>query len=101
MGSKLWTGVRPFTGVHHIRLIFLSCRMDMDLEQPAVIRLVGEDAEVQNCPLVDHGIEADVRDALQVGRGVEKRVCAGQKRVRNWFRITFWVVLNRSAGPRG
>lgn len=59
--------------------------MNTNPEQPAVIRLVGEDAEVQSCPFVHHEIEADIRNALQ---DVEKRVRAGQKRVRNWFRVT-------------
>jgi len=56
--------------------------MNIDPEQPVDIPLVGEDAEAHNCPFVDHEIEADTRDALQVGRDVDKRVRAGQKRVR-------------------
>lgn len=62
--------------------------MNTNPGQPAVIHLVGEDAEVQNCPFVHHEIEADIRNALQVGRDIEKRVRAGQKRVRNWFLVT-------------
>ena len=75
--------------------------MDIDLEQPTVIRLVGEDAEVQNCPFVDHTIEADIRDALQVGRDVDKRVRAGQKRVRSWFQINSLGCTDRSIGAGG
>jgi hypothetical protein len=62
--------------------------MNIDPEQPAVIPLVGEGAEMQNRPFVDHEIEADIRDALQVGRGIEERVRVGQKRVSNWFQVT-------------
>ena len=57
--------------------------MNIDPGQPAAIRLVGEDAGVQNGLFVGHTIEAEVRDALQVGRDVDERVRAGQKRVRN------------------
>ena len=75
--------------------------MNIDLEQPAVISLVGEDAEMQNFPFVDHTIEADIRDALQVGRDVDKRVRAGQKRVRNWFQINSLGCTDCNVGAGG
>jgi hypothetical protein len=57
--------------------------VNIDLEQPADIPLAGKGAEVH-----DHEIETDVRDALQVGRDVDRRVRAGQKRVRDRFQTT-------------
>jgi hypothetical protein len=57
--------------------------MNIDPNQPADIPLVGEGAELHNSLFVDHEIEADIRDALQVGCDVDKRVRAGQKRVSN------------------
>ncbi len=77
---------------------FFSHDMNIDPEQPAVIRLVGEDAEVENCPFVDN---TDIRDALQVGRDVDKRLRAGQKRVRNWFQITSLGCTDCSVGAGG
>ena len=75
--------------------------MNIDPERPAAIRLVGEDPEVQNDLLVGHTIEADVRDALQVGRDVDERVRAGQKRVRSWFQLIPLGCTDCSVGARG
>lgn len=75
--------------------------MNMDLEQPADILLVGGGSEVQNYPLVDNGIEADVRDALHTGRDIGKRIRSGLKRVRNRFQITLVDCTNGDVGARG
>lgn len=75
--------------------------MNMDLEQPEDIPLVGGGSEVQNYPLVDRGIEADVRDALHTGRDIGNRIRAGLKRVRTWFHTIPVDCTNGDVGARG
>jgi len=73
----------------------------MDLERPADIPLAGERPEVHNHPFGDHEFEADVRDALHVGRDIDQRVRAGLKRVRNRFQITLVGCTDGVVGARG
>lgn len=75
--------------------------MNMDLEQPADIPLAGEGPEVHNRPFVDHEIEANVREALHVGRDIDKRVRAGLKRVCNRSQITPVDCTDGDIGARG
>ena len=59
--------------------------MNIDQEPHVGAPSAGDNAEVGNLPFVDHETEADVRNAMQVGHDFDKRVRAGQKRVRNRF----------------
>jgi len=75
--------------------------MSIDLEQPADIPLAGEGPGLHDRLLVDHEIEADIRDGLQVGCDVDKRVRAGQKRVSSRFQITPAGCTDCGVGARG